>query len=125
MLYQRQASKSLPRFGAGGRFRIIITKIYGAYSVPIKNVMDRTIGAPPLSTFRGWEMHHVLRYKKHRLMKVLVYGDITDKEKETFTYMVKRNALNDGYKETEVLFTSQKKRRLMKTLFINCSPKIL
>lgn len=85
---------------------IIITKnLYGAYSVPIKNVMDRTIGAStPLSTFRGWEMHHVLRYKKHRLMKVLVYGDITDKEKETFTHMVKRNALNDGYKKTEVLF---------------------
>lgn len=85
---------------------IIITKnLYGAYSTHIKNVMDRTIGAStPLCTYREREMHHTLRYGKHRLMKVLVYGDITEQEKATFVYMAKRNAINNGYKASEVLF---------------------
>ncbi|NMD37790.1 MAG: flavodoxin family protein [Christensenellaceae bacterium] len=85
---------------------IIITKnLYGAYSTQIKNVMDRTIGSStPLCTYRKGEMHHTLRYGKHNIMKVLVYGDITEQEKATFTYMAKRNAINDGYRETEVLF---------------------
>ena len=85
---------------------IIITKnLYGSYSTNIKNVMDRTIGfSTPLCTYREWEMHHTLRYGKHSLLKVLVYGDITEQEKATFTYMAKRNAINDGYKASEVLF---------------------
>jgi multimeric flavodoxin WrbA len=85
---------------------IIITKnLYGAYSTHIKNVMDRTIGtSTPLCTYREREMHHTLRYGKHSLMKVLVYGDITEQEKATFIYMAKRNAINNGYKASEVLF---------------------
>jgi multimeric flavodoxin WrbA len=85
---------------------VIITKnLYGAYSTNIKNVMDRTIGSStPLCTYRAWEMHHTLRYGKHSLFKVLVYGDITEREKATFIYMAKRNAINDGYQKSEVLF---------------------
>lgn len=85
---------------------IILTKnLYGAYSTNIKNVMNRTIGSStPLCTYRAWEMHHILRYGKHSLLKVLVYGDITEREKATFTYMAKRNAINDGYRESEILF---------------------
>lgn len=85
---------------------IIITKnLYGSYSTNIKNVMDRTIGSStPLCTYREWEMHHTLRYGKHSLLKVLVYGVITEQEKATFIYMAKRNAINDGYKASEVLF---------------------
>jgi multimeric flavodoxin WrbA len=85
---------------------IVITKnLYGSYSTNIKTVLDRTIGAStPLFTYRAWEVHHVLRYGKHSLFKVLVYGDIMKKEKATFAYMAKRNAINYGYKESDVLF---------------------
>ena len=85
---------------------VIITKnLYGTYSTKIKNVMDRTIGtSTPLCVYRQREMHRTLRYGKHALLKVLVYGDITEREKATFIYMVKRNAVNDGYNKSEVLF---------------------
>ncbi len=85
---------------------VIITKnLYGAYSAPVKNVLDRSIGtSTPFSTYRGRQMHHTLRYGKHALWKVIVYGDITEGEKATFRYMAERNALNDGFERSEVLF---------------------
>ena len=87
---------------------VIITKnMYGAYSADIKNVLDRSIGtSTPFSTYRGRQMHHTLRYGKHDLWKVIVYGDITETEKETFRYLAERNALNDGYQRSEVVFLS-------------------
>ena len=49
-------------------------------------------------------MHHTLRYGKHDLWKVIVYGDTTEAEKETFRYLAQRNAVNDGYERSEVRF---------------------
>lgn len=49
-------------------------------------------------------MHHILRYGKHRLLRVIVYGDITEQERKTFILMSKRNAINYGYEESEVIF---------------------
>ena len=90
---------------------VIITKnLYGAYSADIKNVLDRSIGtSTPFSTYRGRQMHHTLRYGKHDLWKVIVYGDITETEKETFRYLAERNALNDGYQRSEVVFLTDLK----------------
>jgi multimeric flavodoxin WrbA len=87
---------------------VIITKnLYGGYSADIKNVLDRSIGtSTPFSTYRGRQMHHTLRYGRHDLWKVIVYGDITEGEKETFRYMAERNALNDSYQRSEVVFLS-------------------
>ncbi len=87
---------------------VIITKnLYGAYSAAVKNVLDRSIGtSTPLSTYRGRQMHHTLRYGKHALWKVIVYGEITEAEKDTFRYMAERNAVNDGYGKSEVVFLS-------------------
>lgn len=48
-------------------------------------------------------MHHTLRYGKHDLFKVFTYGDITLEEKATFELIAQRNALNDGYKKSEVV----------------------
>ena len=91
--------------GQADEFIIITKNLYGSYSANIKNVLDRGIGtSTPLSTYRGRQMHHTLRYGKHALWKVLVYGDITEQEKATFTYMAERNAINDGYEKSEVLF---------------------
>ena len=86
---------------------VIVTKnLYGGYSVKVKNVLDRSIGtSTPFSTYRGKQMHHTLRYGKHDLWTVVVYGDITEAEKETFRYLAERNAVNDGFERSEVIFT--------------------
>ena len=85
---------------------VIVTKnLYGAYSAAVKNVLDRSIGtSTPFSTYRGRQMHHTLRYGKHDLWKVVVYGEVSDAEKATFRYMAERNAINDGYARSEVTF---------------------
>ena len=85
---------------------VIITKnLYGGYSADVKIVLDRSIGtSTPFSTYRGRQMHHTLRYGKHDLWKVIVYGDITEDEKETFRCLARRNALNDGFERSEVTF---------------------
>ncbi len=85
---------------------VIVTKnLYGEYSAAIKNVLDRTIGtSTPFSTYRGRQMHHTLRYGKHDLWKVIVYGDITEPEKATFRYLAERNAINDGFARSQVVF---------------------
>ena len=87
---------------------VIVTKnLYGEYSPAVKNVLDRSIGtSTPFSTYRGGQMHHTLRYGKHDLWKVIVYGDITEEEKATFRCRAQRNALNDGFARSEVLFLS-------------------
>ena len=70
----------------------------------VKNVLDRSIGSStPLSTYRGKQMHHTLRYGKHDLFRVFTYGDITEAERATFELIAARNALNDGYRKSEVV----------------------
>lgn len=85
---------------------VIVTKnLYGAYSTAVKNILDRSIGtSTPLSTYRGRQMHHTLRYGRHDLWKVIVYGDVSEAEMDTFRYMAERNAINDGYERSEVIF---------------------
>ena len=85
---------------------VIITKnLYGGYSAPVKNVLDRAIGAStPFSTYRGRQMHHTLRYGKHDLWRVLVYGDATEAERDSFRYLAERNRVNHGYARCDVQF---------------------
>ncbi len=85
---------------------VIVTKnLYGAYSAAVKNVLDRSIAtSTPLSTYRGRQMHHTLRYGKHKLWKVVVYGEASEAEKATFRCMAERNAVNDGFERSEVVF---------------------
>ena len=91
--------------GQADEIVIVTRNLYGGYSSAVKNVLDRSIGtSTPFSTYRGGQMHHTLRYGKHDLWKVVVYGDISDAEKDTFRYTAERNALNDGYERSEVVF---------------------
>ena len=85
---------------------VIVTKnLYGGYSAAVKNVLDRSIAtSTPFSTDRGRQMHHTLRYGKHDLWKVVVYGEASETEKDTFRCMAERNAVNDGYERAEVVF---------------------
>ena len=89
--------------GKADELIIISENYYGSYSPAIKNVLDRSIGSStPLSTYRGRQMHHTLRYGKHDFFRVFTYGDITEEEKKTFELVAARNALNDGYRESKV-----------------------
>ena len=91
--------------GQADELVIITQNLYGSYSPDIKNVLDRCIGlSTPLSTYRGKQMHHTLRYGQHSVFKVIVYGDITEQEKNTFTYMAERNAINYGFAGSQVVF---------------------
>ena len=91
--------------GQADELVIVTRNLYGEYSAPVKNVLDRSIGtSTPLSTYRGGQMHHTLRYGTHGLWKVIVYGDVTDAERDTFRLLAERNAINDGFEHSEVLF---------------------
>ena len=91
--------------GKADELVVVTENTYGTYSPHVKNVIDRSIGiSTPFSTYRGKQMHHTLRYGKRGLLKVIVYGDMTDMEKETFTYMVKRHAINFGFENSETIF---------------------
>ena len=93
--------------GQSDELVIVTGNLYGSYSPNVKNVLDRSIGtSTPFSTYRGRQMHHTLRYGKHDLWKVIVYGDITEEEKATFRLTAERNAINDGYERSEVIFLS-------------------
>ena len=86
---------------------IITENCYGGYSARIKNILDRSIGtSTPMSTYRSGEMHHTLRYGKKGMIKVIVYGDISDNEKATWELMIERNRINQGYRTKELVFVN-------------------
>lgn len=103
--YMKDSLKEVCRvIGRADELVIISENCYGAYSPAVKNVLDRSIGtSTPMSTYRGRQMHHTLRYGKHKLFQVITYGDITPEEKATFELMAERNAINDGYETSEVI----------------------
>ena len=91
--------------GEADDLTIITENLYGSYSPAVKNLLDRSIGtSTPFSTYRGGQMHHTLRYGKRNCLHVIVYGSITDAEKDTWKLMTERNAINMGYTEHSVTF---------------------
>lgn len=101
--YMKDSLKTACRVvGSADEVIIITENCYGAYSPAVKNVLDRSIGlSTPFSTYRGKQMHHTLRYGGRKKLRVYAYGNITDAEKETFSYMAERNAINFGFREFE------------------------
>ena len=91
--------------GNADEITLITENFYGGYSPAIKNLLDRSIGtSTPLSTYRGGQMHHTLRYGKKNSLRVIVYGDVTEAEKHTLQLMAERNAVNMGFREHSVIF---------------------
>ena len=91
--------------GEADDLTIITENLYGSYSPAVKNLLDRSIGtSTPFSTYRGGQMHHTLRYGKRNCLHVIVYGSITDAEKDTWKLMTERNAINMGYTAHSVTF---------------------
>ncbi|MBQ0064187.1 MAG: flavodoxin family protein [Firmicutes bacterium] len=94
--------------GQADELTIITENYYGGYSPNVKRLLDRSIGtSTPMSTYRGGLMHHTLRYWKHDSLRVIVYGDIVEAEKETWRQMVKANSLNNGFTDYSVEFMNE------------------
>jgi len=91
--------------GRADELIIISENCYGSYGPNVKNIIDRSIGiSKPLSTYRGRQMHHKLRYGMHKLIHVIAYGAITEDEKETFSLLAERNALNFGFENLQFTY---------------------
>ena len=91
--------------GAADNLTVITENLYGSYSPAVKNLLDRSIGtSTPLSTYRGRQMHHTLRYGKQNSLRVIVYGSLTDKERGTWKLTAERNAVNMGFRSCSVAF---------------------
>ena len=51
--------------GQADEVTVVTKNLYGGYSAPVKNVLDRSIGtSTPFITYRGRQMHHTLRYAR-------------------------------------------------------------
>ena len=84
---------------------IITGNLYGSYSQAVKNILDRSIAtSTPFSTYRKGQMHHTLRYGKQNRLHLIVYGSVTEAEKNTWQLMAERNAVNMGFREYSVSF---------------------
>lgn len=91
--------------GESDDLTVITENLYGGCSPAVKNLLDRSIGSStPLSTYRGGQMHHTLRYGKRNSLRFIVYGDITEAEKRTWRLTAGRNAVNMGFREHSVSF---------------------
>ena len=88
---------------------ILTENCYGGFSAAVKNLLDRSIGSStPLSTYRGRQMHHTLRYGKRNSLRVIAYGEISEAERETLELMTERNAVNMGFREHSITFCADK-----------------
>ena len=75
---------------------VLISEItYGGFSADIKAFLDRSIQniLPYFADYKG-EIHHPKRYKRFPVWIAVGYGDVSDAEKQTFTLLADRNALN-------------------------------
>ena len=91
--------------GTADDLTVITENLYGSYSQAVKNILDRSIAtSTPFSTYRAGQMHHTLRYGKRNQLHVIVYGSITDAEKNTWKLMAERNAINMGFTAHSVTF---------------------
>lgn len=86
---------------------LIISKCYyGGFSPFVKNVLDRSIPyIHPYFVNKNGEMHHKRRYTNHVTLKVLFYGDITEKEKNIARELVRANANNLWWDVTGISFS--------------------
>ena len=91
--------------GTSDDLTIITENLYGSYSPAVKNILDRSIAtSTPFSIYRKGQMHHTLRYGKRNHLHLIVYGSLTDTEKNTWQLMAERNAVNMGFREYSITF---------------------
>ena len=92
--------------GQNDEMIIISENCYGGYSEPVKRVLDRSISTSlPFFTFRGGKIHHRNRYKNKFGLKVILYGGITETERELAERMVQVNRHNMGSSDAALLIS--------------------
>ena len=97
--------------GRGDPLIIISRSCYGGYSPAVKNIIDQSNGeSTPFSTYRGGQMHHTLRYGKRKQLRVISYGEMTDREQETFRLLTERNRVNCGFETGEFTYVTDLSR---------------
>jgi len=75
---------------------ILISEIvYGGFSADMKAFLDRSLQTmlPYFENYKG-ETHHPMRYKHFPIWIAVGYGNVSDAEKNTFTILAEKNALN-------------------------------
>lgn len=75
---------------------VLLSRVtFGGYSADIKAFLDRSIPniSPFLEIYRG-EMHHKVRYSRFPRWIAFGYGESTPRERQTFSELAERNALN-------------------------------
>ena len=93
-------------FGKCREIIIVSRNCYGGYSGAVKKVIDRSISASlPFFTYRGGDIHHRYRYRGDKSLKVILYGDFIETERETASVLVEANRLNLGCRSAELLIT--------------------
>ncbi len=77
-------------------FVVLVSRItYGGYSSDLKAFLDRSIpNILPLFEIYEGEMHHKMRYERFPGWIAVGYGEATQRERQTFMELAKRNALN-------------------------------
>lgn len=88
---------------------LIISKAtFGSYSSAVKNVLDRSISyVLPFFEIRNGEMHHGERYHNNLKISSVIYGEMTEEEKNTCRKLVKANAINLNAKLGKVSFVEK------------------
>lgn len=86
-------------------FIIISKSIFGCYSSNAKKVLERLIGyVDPRFTIRNNEIHHKSRKNKNIKFSVYFYGNISEKDKEILSKLVKANSINLNTKNYNIKF---------------------
>ena len=87
---------------------VLLSKItFGGFSADIKSYLDRAIqniGAD-FEIYKG-EMRHEKRYENFPVLIAVGYGDAGEPEKQTFTRLIQRNALNMRPKKFSALMVN-------------------
>lgn len=84
----------------------IISKcFYGGFSPFVKGILDRSISyVHPYFETRNGEMHHRRRYDHQFDLKVWLYGDISEQERQTADKLIRANAINLNCRVKEIGF---------------------
>ena len=83
---------------------------YGSYDTIMKTMLERAIPVQ-MAFIRlvNGETHHVQRSVVAKNAIIIAYGAVSDKEKEIFRSLIKRNACNMSFKNYKIIFIQEDK----------------
>lgn len=88
---------------------IYISHVFcGGYDIPMKTMLERAI--PIQQAFiriHNNETHHLQRDVKPKKALIIAYGDISHEERNIFSELIERNALNMNFIKSDIIFTEK------------------